>query len=196
MAAQTKTTDYRRKILSKEGILEMVGSRPRKKTVIMCHGTFDLVHPGHIRHLMYAKSKADFLIASLTCDSHVTKAENRPYVPEQLRAMNLAALEVVDYVYIDENPTPIEAIKLIQPDYFAKGYEYHANGIPPRTAEEIEALDSYGGEIIFTPGDVVYSSSAIIERTPPDLSVEKLITLMESEGLTFDDLRNAVTSFA
>src|SRR4029077_12556902 len=106
---------------------------PRKTKVIMCHGTFDLVHPGHIRHLIYAKSKADLLVASLTCDNHINKANFRPFVPEELRAMNLAALEAVDYVVIDENPTPINNLLLIQPDYFAKGYEYNANGIHPRT---------------------------------------------------------------
>ena len=66
----------------------------------MCHGTFDLVHPGHIRHLIYAKSKADILVTSLTTDQHIGKANFRPFVPETLRAMNLAALEIVDYVAI------------------------------------------------------------------------------------------------
>ena len=46
---------------------------PRKQKVIMCHGVFDVVHPGHVRHLLYAKSKADILVASLTADAHITK---------------------------------------------------------------------------------------------------------------------------
>src|SRR6266481_9149976 len=98
----------------------------------MCHGTFDIVHPGHIRHLLYAKSKGDILIASLTADAHIAKANFRPFVPQELRALNLAALEVVDYVIVDDNPTPIENLLSIQPDYFAKGYEYNANGVHPR----------------------------------------------------------------
>ena len=53
----------------------LIGPRPREKKVIMCHGTFDLVHPGHLRHLLYAKSKADILVASLTADAHITKAQ-------------------------------------------------------------------------------------------------------------------------
>ena len=87
--------------------------------------------PGHLRHLMYAKEKADLLIASLTADAHITKANYRPFVPQELRAMNLAALEMVDYVIIDPNPTPIEHIKYLQPDFFAKGYEYFAERRPP-----------------------------------------------------------------
>ena len=162
----------------------------------MCHGTFDLVHPGHVRHLMYAKSKGDLLVASLTCDAHISKAAFRPFVPQQLRAMNLAALEVVDYVMIDDNATPIESIKYLQPDYFAKGYEYfEGGGLHPRTREELAVLEAYGGELIFTPGDVVFSSSEFIEQAPPNIAPEKLMTLMEQEGVTFDALRKALDSF-
>ena len=59
-------SDFRRKIKTREELREILGARPRPKKVIMCHGTFDLVHPGHVRHLMYAKRKADVLVASLT----------------------------------------------------------------------------------------------------------------------------------
>jgi len=186
---------YRRKIKTRRELVDILGPRPRKKWVILCHGTFDLVHPGHIRHLMYAKSKADVLIASLTCDAHISKANFRPFVPQDLRAMNLAALEMVDFVLIDDNATPIESIRTIQPDFFAKGYEYFEGGVHPKTGEEIEALNAYGGEIIFTPGDVVFSSSAFIESGIPGLAIEKLGTLMESEGITVGTLRSAIESF-
>ena len=183
---------FAHKIKTAEQIREAIGSRPRKKKVIMCHGTFDVVHPGHVRHLLYAKTKADVVIASLTADEHIKKGNMRPYVPEDLRAVNLAALEMVDYVVVDRDPTPLNNLALIQPDYFAKGYEYTAGAVHPKTQEEINVLDGYGGEIIFTPGDIVYSSSALIELAPPSIAVEKLMTLMEAEGVTFKDLRDAL----
>ena len=183
---------YRRKIKTRDELHALLGPRPRAKKVIMCHGTFDLVHPGHIRHLMYAKSKADILVASLTSDAHISKANYRPFVPQQLRAMNLAALEVVDYVIVDDDPKPLENLALLQPDYFAKGYEYTDGGVNPRTQEEMDVLATYGGEVIFTPGDVVYSSSRFIESEPPKIPVEKLVALMESEGVTFETLRAAL----
>lgn len=192
MTPPDKQPDYRRKIMTREQLREAIGPRPRPHSVIMCHGTFDLVHPGHIRHLMYAKSKADRLIASLTSDAHINKANFRPFVPQDLRAMNLAALECVDYVIVDENATPIENLKFIQPDFFAKGYEYSAEGVHPKTKEEIAALESYGGEVVFTPGDLIMSSSAIIDMTPPNLAVDKLHALLQSEGLGFADLRTAL----
>lgn len=187
--------NFKRKIKTRDELIAIIGRRPRSKKIIMCHGVFDLVHPGHVQHLMYAKSKADILVASLTSDAHVSKADFRPYVPQELRAMNLAALEMIDYVIIDENPTPIENIKYLQPDYFAKGYEYFEGGIHPKTRDEVVALESYGGEVIFTPGDVVYSSSAFLELGPPKISAEKLVALMESEGVSFAALRNALRTF-
>src|SRR2546421_7463246 len=107
---------FNRKIKTPAQLLELLGPPPRDRKVVMCHGTFDLVHPGHIRHLIYAKSKADVLVASLTSDSHINKANFRPFVPQDLRAMNLAALECVDYVIIDDNATPIENLTFLQPD--------------------------------------------------------------------------------
>ena len=93
---------YRRKIVSRDELKVIIGDRPRPKSVVLCHGTFDLVHPGHLRHLMYARSQADILVVTLTSDAHISKANYRPYVPQDLRAFNLAALEVVDFVLIDD----------------------------------------------------------------------------------------------
>jgi rfaE bifunctional protein kinase chain/domain len=187
---------YRHKVKSAEELRELLGPRPRAKRVIMCHGVFDVVHPGHIRHLLYAKSKADILVASITADRHITKGTHRPHVPQDLRAVNLAAFEVVDFVVIDKNAKPLDNIRLIQPDYFAKGFEYTASGMPPKTAEEAEAVQSYGGEIIFTPGDIVYSSSSLINLAPPAIKLEKLQILMERYGITFDKLRRTLDAMS
>jgi rfaE bifunctional protein kinase chain/domain len=186
------TEKYRHKIKSVEELSAVLGKWPRAKKVIMCHGVFDVVHPGHVRHLLYAKTKAEILVASITADRHISKGQHRPHVPQELRALNLAAFEIVDYVVIDKNPTPIQNISLLQPDFFAKGYEYTSDGLPPKTQEEVDTLRSYGGEMIFTPGDVVYSSTRLIDLAPPSIKSEKLLTFMDSEELTFDTLRAAL----
>ncbi len=196
MSAFDLNSRFGHKIKTAEEIAEAVGHRPRKRKVIMCHGVFDVVHPGHLRHLLYAKSKADILVASLTADRHITKGVHRPHVPQDLRAINLAAFEMVDYVVVDPNAKPLENIGVIKPDFFAKGYEYVAGGMPPKTAEEADMLASYGGEIIFTPGDIVYSSSKLIDAAPPSLKTEKLLALLHNEGLGFNDLRDALKACA
>src|SRR5205823_13606900 len=120
---------YRHKIKSPEELRRIIGAHPRDKRVIMCHGVFDVVHPGHVRHLLYAKSKADVLIASITADHHITKGMHLPHVPQDLLAVNLAAFEAVDYVLVDKNAKPIQNISLLQPNFFAKGFAYSAAGL-------------------------------------------------------------------
>ncbi len=179
---------YKSKIKTSSELLQIIGKRPRYKKVAMCHGTFDIVHPGHIRHLIYASSKADILIASLTSDNQITKGNDRPYVPQELRAINLSVLDMVDYVIIDDSKTPLKNISLLQPDIFAKGYEYNADGLNIKTSEEKIIIDNYGGQIIFTPGDIVFSSSHIIDNNPPNISLEKVKLLLDIEKITFKEI--------
>jgi len=186
--------DFKNKIKTVHEVKELTDG----KSVILCHGTFDLVHAGHIRHLLYSKSKADVLVVSLTCDAHISKGNTRPYVPQDLRAMNLAVLGMTDYVIVDTNPTPLENISILQPSFFSKGYEYdiqpHSKSKTAKTKEEKDLVESYGGQMIFTPGDVVYSSSQILTVAPPNLGLEKLLTVMHGDGLSFDDLRSILRS--
>lgn len=187
---------YKHKIKTLEELQQLLGPFPRDKKVVMCHGVFDVVHPGHLRHLLYAKSKADILVASLTADRHINKGKYRPHVPQDLRAANLAAFEMVDYVLIDANATPIHTIEQLQPEMFAKGFEYVDNGLNERTLEEDEALQAYGGKILFTPGDIVYSSSNLINIEEPNLNIDKLAALMERNGLTFSALIASLSQMA
>jgi rfaE bifunctional protein nucleotidyltransferase chain/domain len=131
-----------KKIVDPKELINLIGRYPRKDKIVMCHGTFDLVHPGHLRHLAFAKSRADKLVVSLTADKFVHKANNRPYVPEDLRALNLASLELVDYVVIDDNSEPIELINSIQPEYFVKGFEYSGSEtMPAKTKAEKDIVE-------------------------------------------------------
>jgi rfaE bifunctional protein kinase chain/domain/rfaE bifunctional protein nucleotidyltransferase chain/domain len=179
------------KILSLPALLEKLD---RSKKAIMACGCFDIVHPGHIRHLTYAKSKADILVVSVTADRHIKKGIYRPHVPEQIRAESLAALEMVDYVIIDENADHLINVAEIKPDYFAKGFEY-SDQHHPATVAEIKLVESYGGQMIFTPGDVVYSSTKLLNTHLPKLHIEKLINLMKRFDITFEGLRDAISNF-
>ena len=140
------------------------------------------MHPGHIRHLVFEKTKTNKLIVSITSDFHIKKSSHRPYVPQQLRAENLAALEFVDYVLIDTKEKPLQNILKIKPDLIVKGNEYISGQVNPNTQEEINLINSYGGEFLYTPGDYVLSSSKIIENEKPDLSLVKLKSLLDGEN--------------
>lgn len=187
---------HRAKIVAPEALAQMLGPRPRGGTVAMCHGVFDVVHVGHLRHLLYVRRRADVLVCSITSDAHADrKGPHRPHVPQDLRAANLAILDVVDYVVVCDADRPDDLIRLLQPDLYAKGFEYSPDS-RPEPVPEAAAVAEAGGEVLFTPGDVVYSSTTLIEAAAPDLRWDKLAMVMEQAGLTFAHLRGIVQQMA
>ena len=166
-------------------------ARRSNRTVVHCHGCFDIVHPGHIRYLQFAKQQGDLLIVSLTGDPHVGKGEGRPYVPQELRAENLAALEFVDYVYINPEPTAVTLLAAVRPDVYIKGREYEYNRHPGFLKEK-STVEAAGGRVIFSSGDVIYSSSHIIDQYAQhlDLESENLQLFCRRYEITTDSLQS------
>jgi len=106
--------------------------RRRGRTIVFTNGCFDLLHAGHVRSLREARGLGDRLVVGLNGDASVRrlgKAVDRPVVPEAERAEVLAALEVVDYVSVFEEDTPLELIRATQPDVLAKGGDWSEEAI-------------------------------------------------------------------
>jgi rfaE bifunctional protein kinase chain/domain/rfaE bifunctional protein nucleotidyltransferase chain/domain len=146
--------------------LEKKFSAVRKtKKIVQCHGVFDLLHVGHIKHLQNAKTMGDILVVSITADRYVNKGPGRPYFTEYLRAEALAALSCVDLVIINDNPTAVPVLKTLKPNLYVKGVEYQdaSNDITGKIAEEEEIVKSFGGELRFTQ-DIVFSSSSLLNQ--------------------------------
>src|ERR1700731_4872002 len=99
-------------------------ARRAGQTVVQAHGTFDLLHLGHVRHLEAARALGDVLVVTITADRFVNKGPGRPVFTESLRAEMLAALQFVTYVAIAEAPDAIAAIEAIRPRIYAKGIDY------------------------------------------------------------------------
>jgi rfaE bifunctional protein kinase chain/domain/rfaE bifunctional protein nucleotidyltransferase chain/domain len=135
--------------------------RTSGKTVVQCHGCFDVVHPGHIRYLQFAREQGDALIVSISADEVVGKGADRPYINEDLRAENIASFEFVDYVVVDRNTWAGPVLEALKPDVYVKGKEYERS-TDSRFARERNLVEEYGGRVIFSSGDVVYSSTYLI----------------------------------
>lgn len=137
--------------------------KKQNKKVAHCHGVFDLIHPGHIRHLASAKKEGDALIVTVTADKFVRKGPGRPVFNENLRAETLASFSTVDYVAINHAPTATNCIKILKPDIYVKGQEYidKAKDVTGKISEEEDAIRSVGGRIAFTH-DITFSSSKLI----------------------------------
>jgi rfaE bifunctional protein nucleotidyltransferase chain/domain len=150
---------------------ELKSLRAKDQRIVQCHGVFDLLHVGHIRHFEQAKKLGDILVVTLTPDRFVNKGAGRPAFPEKLRAEVVASLDCVDYVAINRWPSACETIKLLQPQIFAKGDEFkNLKDTINHVSLEEEAVRMVGGQIAFTK-DITFSSSALINQylsTYPD----------------------------
>ena len=135
------------------------------KKIVHCHGVFDLLHVGHIKHLKEAKFFGDVLIVSITPDEFVNKGPGRPAFSTSLRLEALSALESVDYVVANKWPTAEEIIKIIQPNVYCKGPDYknHSDDITGKITEEESAVKFVGGKIMYTD-DITFSSSSLLNK--------------------------------
>ena len=130
-----------KKILPLKEIAKRIEDIKNKgKKVVQCHGVFDIVHLGHIRHFNMAKKEGDVLLVTLTADKYVKRGPGRPIFNEQLRAEYLASLSMVDYVGIINADTATESIKILKPNFYAKGHEYknHKKDVTGKISEEEE----------------------------------------------------------
>jgi len=175
------------KVLSLEQLLaQRELARRAGQRVVHCHGCFDIVHPGHLRHLRHAKAQGDILLVSITGDSLINKGTGRPLIPQELRAENLAALDCVDWVHVEPRPTALELLNEVQPDVYVKGREYEFNNDPRFKAEQ-DAVVRHGGRVVFSSGDVVFSSTALIaaleqSADPYHARMKSLLSAPELDG--------------
>ena len=164
----------RSKIVSFESLRAELDAKPHAR-VVQCHGVFDLLHIGHIRHFLRAKNYGDILVVTITPDRFVNKGPNRPCFTEQLRAEAIASLDYVDYVVINAWPTAVEAIALVKPNVYVKGSEYQdaSQDVTGKIQEEANAVRAVSGEIAFTD-DITFSSSKLLNQFfspfPPEVT--------------------------
>jgi len=157
---------YEGKIVDLDKLAEICRElKKEEKRLVQCHGCFDLLHPGHIRHFRAAKKYGDILVVTVTPDRFVNKGPGRPVFNERLRMESIASLEVVDYVSLNRWETAIETLKLLKPDFYVKGQDYsdRTEDITGNIILEEEAVKEGGGEIKVTD-EITFSSSKIINK--------------------------------
>jgi rfaE bifunctional protein nucleotidyltransferase chain/domain len=101
--------------------------KKERKKIVHCHGVFDLLHVGHVKHFETAKSLGDYLVVTLTSDKYVNKGPSRPIFNQDLRCEFISALSCVDAVCISDYQTSETVIKIIKPNFYFKGPDYKVN---------------------------------------------------------------------
>jgi D-beta-D-heptose 7-phosphate kinase/D-beta-D-heptose 1-phosphate adenosyltransferase len=130
--------------------------------IVFTNGVFDLIHPGHIALLEAARQAGDALVVGINSDAsarRLAKGPGRPVVPELARARVIAALAAVDCVVLFDADTPIDLIRLLEPDVLVKGGDYTR-----ATTVGADFVEARGGRVQHVELEPGFSTTAIVER--------------------------------
>ncbi len=138
--------------------------------VVFTNGCFDILHKGHVTYLAQAAQEGDRLVLGLNTDASVKalgKGDERPINSEDARAVVLAALGFVDLVVLFGEETPLDLIRLLEPDVLAKGADYDPNETNPESRKFIVGSDvvlKNGGKVIAIPLVEGFSTTSIVKK--------------------------------
>ena len=124
------------------------------RKVVFVSGNFNVLHPGHLRLLNFAKDCGDFLVVGVFEDAN----GNKIHVPEHLRLEAVQAISVVDCAFILRVPTE-RFIAMLKPAVVVKGKDRESGENPER-----EVVESYGGKLFFGSGEVRFSSLDLLQK--------------------------------
>ena len=132
-------------------------------TIVLCHGTFDVLHLGHVRFLEQARTLGDLLIVSVTDDPYVrfAKGPDRPRFTAAERCEMLEALTCVTSTWIVHGPDGIPAIEKFAPHIYAKGWDY-ASGTDLVFQRERDEVEVRGGRVVCIEQPRIWSTTALL----------------------------------
>ena len=158
------------KVLKKE----IIKLKKKNKKIVLVHGVFDLIHPGHIEYFKEAKSYGDILIASVTSDEFVNKGFNKPYFNQYDRCKFLSSIEIIDFVVLSHSPSSLLVIKNLKPNFYCKGPDYKnkKGDQAGNLSIEKKCVEKFGGKLVITTG-VQFSSTKILNDSFRDFNTAK-----------------------
>lgn len=154
------------------------------KKVVFVSGNFNVVHPGHLRLLRFASECGDFLVVGVNGD-----ASEGTTLPEEMRLEGVEAIGFVDYAFVLHGE-PSQFIAEFKPDIVVMGKE-HEHQHPP----EKEAIERYGGKLLFGSGEVSFSSLELLHReyVEANLStIAKPVDYSSRHGFSLQDLKGVL----
>ncbi|MCB1192968.1 MAG: adenylyltransferase/cytidyltransferase family protein [Flavobacteriales bacterium] len=150
-------------------------------------GNFNVIHPGHLRLIKFAKEICDFLVIGILDNSSLGVI-----IDEKLRYEGVKSTIGVDYCFILRDTTE-DFIKELRPHYVIKGKEHESKENP-----EKEVVESYGGKLIFSSGDIVYSSLNLLKQEFGEITfstIEKPLDFLHRHSFTFEEIRETLYKF-
>ena len=142
---------------------KLIKLKKKRKKIVLCHGAFDLIHPGHLKHFEESKKFGDILVVTITSDKYIEKGLQNPFYDQNTRLNYIKQLKIVDAAFIVNEPSAVSAIEVIKPNYYCKGIEYQNKVRDKNLNKEISTVQKNGGKIKYL-GNNVKSSSDILSK--------------------------------
>lgn len=160
-----------------------------KKTIVMCHGVFDLFHVGHLNHLNEAKKYGDILVVSVTSDAYVNKGPGRPFFNISQRLQILSSIDVIDFLIISDSPNSVLNINKVKPNIYFKGPDYKnlSQDFTGFINKEIKEIKKNKGKIVFGSGET-FSSSVILNKISNFTDDQKKIISYVKNKYKFEEI--------
>jgi rfaE bifunctional protein kinase chain/domain len=158
------------------------------KSIAFISGNFNVVHPGHLRLLKFAAEHADVLVVGVNSDKTAGVT-----LPQEMRLDNVRSISVVDYAVGLDVPAAT-FIKALKPNVVVKGKEFET-----RLNPEQVAVDSYGGRLVFSSGELRFASLALLERdySAADLTaIRKPLDFPARHGFDISDLKSTLAKMS
>ncbi len=185
------------KILSLDLLEVQIKNGFRDKRVVLCHGHFNVIHPGHLRFLQYAVDQGDVLIVAVLGD-HLLKNKAQRFFNQQERAIGVAALHDVNWVIVLDQVSLEKIIEVIQPDVWVMGKEFEEE-----RASEIQRcvglVQQYGGRTLFGSGDVHYASTDLLDSDFEHMEHQKkrsFYKVWKRHGISTKKLKKRISDYA
>jgi D-beta-D-heptose 7-phosphate kinase/D-beta-D-heptose 1-phosphate adenosyltransferase len=135
--------------------------KKKRKKIVFTNGCFDLLHLGHIKYLTKAKSLGDYLVVGINTDKSVRKIKgnSRPITKQADRLQILSSLEMVDFLTLFNDSTPLKLISELRPDILVKGADWKIKDIVGQNL-----VKAYGAQVKRIPYLKGYSTTNLIEK--------------------------------
>lgn len=143
-------------------------SKSVEDTVVLCHGNFNIIHPGHIRYLDYARKQGCKLVVSVEGDSSLLNSERKHHFCEVERAEGVASIQIVDQVVLLGEEKLVNLIKVLNPAVLVLGKEFESER-DDQVSDAVQLLKNQGGKILFHAGETHYASADLLWDSLPNL---------------------------